>query len=429
MLELSPKKIFDNYKRKEVNKDFAEQQLISIIENSDNVSIRLESLKFLGKIHSKSNNVFRLLENLFISDLYEQVRISAAVLLKENYLIKALTPMRWALEHEDSREILSIVFKSLLDIISYIESIKNKDAEDILLNEVQKIKEKNFSICFERIHRNNSEKKLSCGLLSDILRNYFTLIYLRKTFWRLKYSIENCMITKLSFKFKGLTRIPNAIKYLNSLKILKCRYNQIVELPEWIGNLSNLEVLNLNMNTLNRIPESIGNLKMLKILSLWKNELLKLPKNITKLKLLESLILRINHIIELPENIGDLTNLKVLDLHDNNLESIPETIGNLINLENLNLSWNEIKTLPESIKNLKSLRILDLGGNKIEDLPEYIGNLNKLEYLNISRNNISKLPKSLINLNKLKEIYISENNISKNDKILRELKEKNVKIY
>ena len=80
--------------------DFLGLRNLTIIENT---------LETINKIHQQEINIdkiplddkktFKFLENLLISDSSEKVRISAALILQNLYLDKALEPMKWALIH------------------------------------------------------------------------------------------------------------------------------------------------------------------------------------------------------------------------------------------------------------------------------------------------------------------------------------------
>ena len=70
-MELSPKFIQKNYGNKKLDKFSAINQLISIIENSENIQARIEGINVLAEINANTENVFKLLENLLISDSHE----------------------------------------------------------------------------------------------------------------------------------------------------------------------------------------------------------------------------------------------------------------------------------------------------------------------------------------------------------------------
>jgi len=144
--------------------------------------------------------------------------------------------------------------------------------------------------------------------------------------------IKTLIQLKLSFVFSNITKIPEAIFSLNSLKVLHISNIKMTELQNEIGNLTNLETLTVIQTNIRKIPESISKL--------------------TKLVTLE---LEINDITHLPSSIGELSNLRILCLHNNKLVSLPESMENLLNLEELDLQSNPtLASVPKFIEDLKT---------------------------------------------------------------------------
>ncbi|GAG32998.1 unnamed protein product, partial [marine sediment metagenome] len=110
-MESSPYLINKNYINKKVDKTSAINQLISIIENSDNLSTRIESINLLAQINADTNNVFKLVENLLISDTNESIRLAAASTIEKIFLNDALEPLRWIFKHEESLKCLVAISK------------------------------------------------------------------------------------------------------------------------------------------------------------------------------------------------------------------------------------------------------------------------------------------------------------------------------
>jgi len=420
MIELDPNKIYEDLIDKKIDKSSAINNLMILIENSNNTLIRFSSIQILAKIGENFENtgiskkkIFKLFENLMLSDSSEKIRNAAVKILGEKFLEESLNPMKWALQHEQSPLCLNTVFQTLIKIVKNLEKSNTRLSKFILIHELKQIPDKDFKIGFENIIEKRGFNKLTKYELSLILLNYFSITYLRKTIWRLNYTIENCKVIQLDFQFKGLIKVPDAVQNLDSLKTLSLRYNQITRIPEWINKLKYLESINLNVNTINQLPESIGLLSHLKQLSLWKNDLEVLPDSICKLEALEVLNLRLNQLKELPPDIGNLKHLRELNLHDNKLYILPNSISELISLEKLNLSWNLLQTIPNSLNSLSKLKVLDLERNELSSIPETIGRLEKLEMMNLSDNKLSTIPKTIGLLNNLKYLNLSRNNIEK----------------
>ncbi|MFX0075027.1 MAG: leucine-rich repeat domain-containing protein [Candidatus Hermodarchaeota archaeon] len=459
MTRQTPLKIFEELNNNILDKQSAIQNLIALIENSPKISHRLESLKILrkisinfGKFEGNRDTLRDFLENLLISDTDELIRNEAALILSYEYKEDALEPLRWALHHEESPLCLHTIFDSLINIVTSLTNKKEPTAKLILIHEIKLIKEKDFRIGFEVLKSTNKTEDFNSEKLASIVKNYYSILYLTKSYWRLKYKVEKCKIIELDFMFKGLTKLPEAVKHLTNLRKLVLRYNQITEIPDWIESLHALESLNLNVNNINKLPLAIGSLDNLKELLLWKNELQDLPNSICSLRSLKTLNLRLNYLKRLPSNIGDLINLTDLNLHDNKLTQIPDSISLLKSLETLNLSWNLLSNLTQSITNLSSLKsldlernelirvpisidsltsleILNLGDNKLESIPESIGNLRKLRILNLSRNRLSNIPQSILNLHNLEELYLSENNLNINFEFVKAIEKMGAKVF
>lgn len=425
-MELKPDIIYNNYIGKKIDIDSAIDQLLVIIENSENTQIRLESIMVLSKIDVKTDKIFRFVENLLVSDNFEKIRVQAAKIIKRNYYERALSPLKFAIFHEESPECLKIIHEALLKIIDHFFK---QGIRDRLLKEATNMEKREFRVGFEILLERSNVSEITNAEIKDILVNYFTFTYLERTIWRIRHEIEDCRITKLDFQFKGLNSIPEALKNLQSLKKLNLRYNQIQRIPEWIESLEELEELNINSNSISKVPSSIGNLKKLKILSLRINEIRSLPESIGLLNQLQVLNLGTNHLKEIPESMGHLEQLENLNLHGNELKVLPDSIGTLENLKKLNISWNELNSLPQSMGQLKQLTYLNLERNELKSIPTSFKMLTSLKFLNVSRNQLTSLPESFIEMDSLKEFYLGDNNFEKLPKFLKKLTQKGVQVY
>ena len=445
-MEKTPLNLLGNFLNELIDKESFLQQLITLIENSNSLKLRLSVINALNTIKKKgfsfepkSNEIFQVFENLLISDSSDEIRRAAASFLRINFAEKAFDPMRWALHHESSPETLEFIIESLISYINNIDNFKSINIEDLF-------QDIDFKICIQE----KSEKN-EIDDIKEVIINYFSLVYLKKVFWRLKIGLHSCFITSLDFTFKELTKLPESLKYLHGLKKLIGKYNQLTEIPGWISSLKSLEILNLNVNNINKIPSSISQLKSLKELSLWKNDLTSLPESMCELNNLELLNLRLNSLEFLPSALGKLKNLKFLNLHDNRLNLIPSSITDLTNLENLNMSWNLITSVPVHLTSLSSLKYLDLERNELEQIPSDFSNMKSLillnlsdnhlrnlptnikfpknlKILNISRNNLEDIPIQFAQLESLEELYIGQNNFQEDPECIQVLKDKGVKI-
>ncbi len=67
-MELTPEKIYEEYKKNNLDKLSATELLFSLIDNSDKDKIRVESIRELANIDARDGKTFKHLENLVISD-------------------------------------------------------------------------------------------------------------------------------------------------------------------------------------------------------------------------------------------------------------------------------------------------------------------------------------------------------------------------
>ena len=99
-MELTPSKIYEDFRVKNIDKKSAAELLVSIIENTEDDDIRLKAIEVMYKIRIQNEEVFNLLENLLISDLNGNIRCAATRYLKEFFLEKSLTLLKWAIQYE-----------------------------------------------------------------------------------------------------------------------------------------------------------------------------------------------------------------------------------------------------------------------------------------------------------------------------------------
>ncbi|MFX1256963.1 MAG: hypothetical protein ACFFAN_03825 [Promethearchaeota archaeon] len=98
----SLEKILNNIATGNLNKITAAEILISFIENCNDIGTRVKSLEILEKINLKNEYIFKILENLLISDENAAVRVTAFKILIHNFPEKGKVPLKWAILHEQS---------------------------------------------------------------------------------------------------------------------------------------------------------------------------------------------------------------------------------------------------------------------------------------------------------------------------------------
>ncbi len=279
---LTPKKICEEVKKKVISKHDAFALLISLIENSDNEDIRLDSLKRLEKIGLFNEILFNIIESMLISDSNAKIRNTSAKLIQKKFLDNALEPLKWALRHETD-------YKCLITIIQSLEKINNIESKLVLFDETKKImkikylnknkgiENKKFKKTIKKFLKNKKFDKSTNQELAEILINFLTIHHLTKQYPNVYFEIElRCGLVNeldlsdyLEYEVKGtpfgwknnissITEI-SCIKYLKQLKKIDLSNNQIENIKE-LTQLQNLTHLVLKNN---KIEEKI-NLKYLK---------------------------------------------------------------------------------------------------------------------------------------------------------------------
>lgn len=358
MSTLSPKEIYGDFKQKNLDRSKASELLISVIENPFEVDThtRISSVKFLGLIGSKEENVYFFLENLLISDLNELVRENAASIIISNFPDEAFEPIQWALKHEKSESCIIFIIKAL-------EKTNNKKLK-LLLKNLNYIKFKDkFVFPFGtnpivNLSSNNIEKILEVKGLEN-LRN----------------------LNKLYLNFNRINEIEG-LDNLKNLKSLHFQWNKIGRI-KGLDKLTKLEYLYLNNNEIGKI-QGIQTLFNLKSLMIYDNQITEI-ENLEHLSKLEILNLRNNGITEI-KGLDNLKNLKRLDLSNNRLTKI-KGLDNLSKLEFLDLSYNQISEI-QGLDNLKNLKFLDLRNNRIKAIRQ-LNILKQLQHLYLGFNRIS----------------------------------------
>jgi Leucine-rich repeat (LRR) protein len=377
---LSPKEIYGDFKKRNLDKSKASELLISVIENPLEVDThtRISSVKFLGLIGSKEEKIYFFLENLLISDFNDLIRGNAASIIIRNFPDEALKPIQWALKHETSET-------SIILIIRALEKSDNKQLK-LLLKTLKYIKFKDkFVFPFGsdpiiNLSSNNIEK------ISEIK------------------GLDNLSnLNKLYLDFNRINEIEG-LNNLNNLKSLHFQWNKIGKI-EGLNNLTKLEYLYLNNNEIDKI-QGIQNLQNLKSLMIYDNQITEI-ENIEHLSNLEILNLRNNGIKEI-KGLDYLKNLKRLDLSNNRIKEI-KGLDNLVNLEFLDLSYNQISEI-KGLDKLKKLKFLDLRNNKIKTIKQ-LNILKKLQHLYLGFNRIS-INEDSKNRNIINDLEIKENSIS-----------------
>ena len=130
MSKLNPFNIYRKYEEREFDKLSSLYYLKSILENTEDVTLKLDTIEVIGIIKPETSEYFNFLEHVLISDKNYQVRGLAAKVLIENYPKLAFKPIKWILEREESDLCMELIsnaiiksadshLKSLLDMANH----------------------------------------------------------------------------------------------------------------------------------------------------------------------------------------------------------------------------------------------------------------------------------------------------------------------
>ncbi len=299
LFNLSPKKIFEQLEKDEINKFTAFEHLISFIENSEIEVIRGEAIEILDIIGIYNDTLFDILENILISDSNEKIRYKAIRFIEKRFLVRAIKPLKWAISHENN-------YKCLIAVIKSINKYNSDESKLILINEIKKIiktkyinkekriENKKFRKTLKNVFKNKKSEFFTSNELSEILINYITIRYLIRHYPNVFYEInpENGLINELDlsdyleYEVKGMpfgwkNNIKSiseiiGLKYLKNLKKIDFSNNQIENIQELVkfGNLTYLILTNNKICDLENL-EYIKKLPNLKYLDLRKNKIVK----------------------------------------------------------------------------------------------------------------------------------------------------------
>ena len=416
-----PRDILLDIKNGTLSKSGASDVLIFLIENSEDIDLRVKCLTLLASIEFDKKETFKLLEHCLISDEDLSIRATAADILINQFLNEASVALDWTIENEESLLVITSIFRGL--------KVRNDSLSQNLKIEIIKKFSDIYNVVFE-------EANFILDLYSLAIENVDEL---RKFAHTHKFDGGPFQIPKFHNYF--LTpRLEIKDKHIISLDLF---FWKLRVLPESIGSLSKLKYLTLGSENLQRIPDSFNSLKELKWVELssipkfesipnWIIYIAKkcYAKGYTKDGVIEdeAYILGIFEILvghelcriekyqdaqihsqicsyKLNEN-GFISEVLLPNPTKFKLQLIPEQISSLHFLEILDLNNNNIENIPNSIGALDNLKYLNLSNNNIRALPDSIGSLISLEYLNLSGNNISELPKSFTKLKSLKSLKL-----------------------
>ncbi len=313
---LSPETIYAGVKSKEISKNIAADQLISLIEGSNIPKIRSESISILSKINIRDSRIFKIIENSLLSDESSFVRSSAVNLIGCNFLKEGLDILTWVVRHDKSPQVIKAIFDLNLDLANtHLKSLKKELdnylekialAIGIVHNEAKFILdlEGKFACTEEKYELELGSYKLFTKLKDQKLGEFWLTIK-KKHIEALSFNYFNWRYLKQNPSvFDSIFNLQDPIVYLNLLR--KFHLSHIIDflIPESMSLLTKLKKLNLSKNNIRFLPKSMFLLSNLKYLDLSYNMLSEIPEEITNLKFLNTLRIHNNQISEIPKALS-----------------------------------------------------------------------------------------------------------------------------
>lgn len=266
-------KIFQEFRKGEIEKADAIKFFLSIIEHSEEDSLREESFKFFEQVGENSDEIFFFLENLLISDSNPNIRIAALRYLINAFpLEKVFKIIKWAINYERD-------YSCFINLIWSLARLNSDEARRILTEEILKIKKRKkifegqnignklYKSEIKKITKSQPLTELSLEYMAEILINFHTVANLKQKFFNVYYELENGVVTTLDLSdieyevrgwradFKNNIKDLSEIEGLNHLTHLKTLYlsnNQLKDI-EYLIELKELKYLHIANNNLTEL--------------------------------------------------------------------------------------------------------------------------------------------------------------------------------
>jgi len=200
MTVLNLEQIYLDITNKRLKKEKAIDTLTSLIENSDNDSVRTNCIDIINSLMLKGDKVYDIIEYCLVSDEKSLVRNAAVRAIISNFPEKCIQPLTWTIRNDTS----IIVLKTLFDILRTNNDPKLKKLKTRLIRRLAKIYgvvpwEIKLFIYLETLHAEYTgepDHEINTGW-HKILRR------LRK------YPYADSLITRLSYlKYGGIALKP-----------------------------------------------------------------------------------------------------------------------------------------------------------------------------------------------------------------------------
>ena len=254
--------------RDKLNETEAIDYLMSIIENSENISFRVKSIELISRYGKINDKVFRILENCLISDENPKIRAITAKIIFKRFFEQGLKSLQWTITHDNS----SLVLKIIKDLL-----IKSGDTRS-------KVLFKDFTQRVTTISRNLYLDPSEFVFLLDLEVNLNRIksAFISKYEWIIQDENMICVIRNNHIEELSLSlmkELPPSVELLRKLISLDLRCNHLTTLPDTISNLKNLTYLDLSLNDFTEFPKIINEIENLRCVNLSDNFLSEIPES------------------------------------------------------------------------------------------------------------------------------------------------------
>ena len=162
-MHLTPESIYSDYWNKALDKHSASILLISLIESSKSDDLRIKCIEFIQRIGDPNLEIFKVLENLFISDSNESIRIAAFEAIKKLFKTKAITPVKYAIYKEKSN--------FLLELMDFLAKMDPFTCREIIIKKIKNLKDPFFK---EKLS-NQKIERVKLNKLIELFSEYLFL--------------------------------------------------------------------------------------------------------------------------------------------------------------------------------------------------------------------------------------------------------------
>ncbi|XP_022093580.1 protein flightless-1 homolog isoform X2 [Acanthaster planci] len=270
----------------------------------------------------------------------------------------------------DDITVVDFSYNQLSAIPEELEMAKSLLVLNLNHNNISSIPQQLFINLTDLIYLNISDNKLdSIPPQLRRLSNLQTLILDNNPLLHAQLRQITALTQLQTLQLRNTQRNPNNIPpqldALVNLSDVDLSYNELTKVPEGLYKLGSLKRLNLSSNCITELSSAMDTWVNLQTLNLSRNKLTSLPAALCKLISLKRLYISCNKVDfdGIPIGIGKLMSLEQFVAADNNLESIPEGLCRCPKLKKLILTKNRILTLPEAIHLITDLEVLDVRDN------------------------------------------------------------------